>query len=104
MKHIVFGVVLVFLLAGVSLHADDIIQPHGGQWGDPSTSAESLLKMNRDPISIRNDEESEDPAHIHGSCTDSHGRTYQSGEPEYAPCMNLKIKMAKEAAKEQKSS
>lgn len=76
--------------------ADDIIVPRGGQWGDVSSTTESILKMNRDPMAVRHEDADRDSVRIQGICTDSNGRTFQSDDTEYAPCMNEKIKRAQQ--------
>lgn len=88
-----FWISISTLCIGIAVsQADDIILPKSGQWGDAQSTAESLLKMNHDPVALRHDEANPPGLHVQGSCTDSQGHVFQGEDAEYITCMNEKLK------------
>jgi hypothetical protein len=78
--------------------ADEVVTPANGKgWGDGAT-AESLLKLNKDPEVVRRVDPDKLPIAIRGTCTDEQGHTYSGEDEGYSLCMNRKSSKAKSPA------
>jgi hypothetical protein len=98
-KSVFLALALTTAAFGGSLaRADEVVTPPDGKaWGE-SNSAESLLKMNRDPEIVRKVDPDHAPIVMKGNCTDEQGNTYTGDDEDYSLCMNKKSAHAKTAA------